>query len=193
MSTEIVLEILKDLKWLATNAIFTDYHSSYKNLRRYLRYGRPRRSKEEIAIDWQKKERQKFYSLFYQLQKQGFVEKKKDENKKTLWKLTLAGMSRLKILKNRKLLSPLKSFGEEKKDYQKIIAFDIPEIQKRKRDWLRDTLINFNFSMLQKSVWIGADQLPEEFFHSLKELNLLPYVHIFAVNKEKTGTLNLNH
>ena len=189
MLIEKILEILKDLKWITTDVVFTDYYSSYRNLRRYLHYGRPRRSKEEIKADWQRKERQKFYSLLYQLRKQGFVEKKKDSSKKTIWKLTLKGLRRLKILKNRKFLSPLKSI-EEKKDYQKIIVFDIPEIQKNKRKWLRSTLVNFNFSMLQKSVWIGETQLPEDFFHSLKELNLLPYIHIFAVNKEKKGTLN---
>ena len=192
MLTEIVLEILKNLKWLTTDVIFTDYYSSYKNLRRFLYYGRPRWSKEETKADWQRRERQKFYNLVYQLQKQGFIEKKKGENKKTRWKLTLKGLRHLKVLKNRKVLSPLKS-PEDKKDYLKVIVFDIPEIQKNKRDWLRNTLVNFDFSMLQKSVWVGDSQLPEDFFSSLKELNLMPYIHIFAVNKEKPGTLNFNH
>ncbi len=189
MSTEIVLEILRNLKWIATNVVFNDYHSAYGNLRRYSRFGRPQRSKEETKTDLEKIERQKFHNLLYQLQKQGFVEKKKSEDKKTIWKLTSKGLGHLKILKNKKLLSPLKSI-EEKKDYLKIIVFDIPENQKKKRDWLRNTLVNFNFSMLQRSVWTGDGQLPEEFFHSLKELNLLSYVHIFAVTKEKQGTLN---
>jgi len=182
MSTEIILEILRNLKWLTTNVVFNDYYSAYKNLRRYSRSGRPQRSKEE---------RQKFHNLLYQLQKQGFIEKKKSEDKKTLWKLTLKGLGYSKKLKNKKLLSPLKSSAIKKKDYQKIVVFGIPENQKKKRDWLRNTLINFDFSMLQKSVWIGDSQLPEDFFQSLKELNLLPYIHIFAVNKEKQGTLNI--
>ncbi len=190
MLTEIILEILRNLKWLTTNVVFEDYHSAYKNLRRYSRSGRPQRS-EEAKADLEKIERQKFHNLLYQLQKQGFIEKKKSEDKKTLWKLTSKGLERSKELKNKKLLSPLKSADEKKKDYQKIVVFDIPENQKKKRDWLRNTLINFDFSMLQKSVWIGETQLPEDFFHSLKELNLLPYIHIFAVNKEKQGTLNI--
>ena len=64
MLTEIILETLKDLKWITTDVIFTDYFTSYKNLRRFLYYGRPRRSKEEIKADWQRKEPQKFYNLF---------------------------------------------------------------------------------------------------------------------------------
>jgi len=188
MFTEIILDILKNLEWIATNVVFTDYCNSYRNLRRYSRYGRPERSKKEIEADAEKKERQRFHNLLFQLQKQGFVEKKKDNEKRTIWKLTSEGLKHLKILKNKKLLSPLKP-AEEKKDYLKVVTFDIPENQKKKRDWLRSTLVNFNFSMLQKSVWTGEAQLPKDFFHSLKELNLLPYIHIFAVNKEKTGTL----
>jgi len=191
MSTEIILEILRNLKWLTTNVVFNDYHSAYGNLRRYSRSGRPQRSKEETKADLEKEERQKFHNLLYQLQKQGFIEKKKSEDKKTLWKLTSKGLERSKELKNKKLLTPLKSVDRKKKDYQKIVVFDVPENQKKKREWLRNTLVNFNFSMLQKSVWIGDSQLPEDFFHSLKELNLLPYIHIFAVNKEKQGTLSI--
>ncbi|MEK7624521.1 MAG: hypothetical protein AAB404_02270 [Patescibacteria group bacterium] len=189
MLTEIVLEIFKNLEWLTTDVIFTDYQSSYGNLRRYLRFGRPQRLKKEGRAGLEKGERQKFHNLLYQLKKQEFIEKKKDNGKKTVWRLTSEGQQRLKFLKSKKLLSPLKSSGEEKKDCQKIIVFDIPENQKKKRDWLRDTLTNFNFSMIQRSVWMGDSQLPEEFFYSLKELNLMPCIHIFAVNKEKTGTL----
>lgn len=193
MFTEIILDILKNLEWITTNVVFADYYTAYKNLRRYAYHGRPSSSKEEIKADLEKRERQKFHNLLYQLQKQGFVEKKKDNDEKTIWKLTSEGLKHLKILKNKKLLSPLKPASEEKKDFLKVITFDIPENQKKKRDWLRNTLVNFNFSMLQRSVWTGDAQLPKDFFHSLKELNLLPYIHIFAVNKEKTGTLNLNH
>lgn len=191
MLTEIILEIIKDLKWIATDVVFNDYCSAYKNLRRYLYFGRPRPSKGEIKAKWEEKERQKFYNLLWRLRKQGLIEKRKNKNEKTLWKLTQKGLRYLKFLKNKKILSPLK-FNENKKDYQKVIVFDIPETQKKKRDWLRNTLVNLNFSMLQKSVWIGDSQLPEDFFYSLKELNLLPYIHIFAINKEKQGTLGPN-
>jgi len=185
MVEEIILEILRDLKWLATDVVFTDYYSAYKNLRRYIYRGRPSGSKQEIEAEQQKKERQKFYNLLSRLQKQGFIKKRKSDHKKTLWGLTSNGLKYLKILKrDKKFLFSLKPQTEGKKDYLKVIVFDIPEIQKKKRNWLRNTLANFNFSMLQKSVWMGDSQLPEDFFRSLKELNLLPYIHIFAVSKE---------
>jgi DNA-binding transcriptional regulator PaaX len=191
MVEEIVLEILRNLKWLATDVVFTDYYSSYKNLRRYIYRGRPSRSKQETEAEQQRKERQKFYNLLSRLQKQGFIKKRKSDHEKTLWGLTSNGLRYLKILKrDKKFLFSLKPQTEGKKDYLKVIVFDIPEIQKKKRNWLRNTLANFNFSMLQKSVWIGDSQLPEDFFRSLKELNLLPYIHIFAVSKE--GSLNFS-
>jgi len=193
MFGEIILEILRDLKWLTTDAVFTDYYTSYKNLRRYIYRGRPFRLKQEIEAEQQRKERQKFYNLLSRLKKQGFLKKKSNENRKGFWKLTSKGLRQLKNLKNKPRKKPFLSLKPEaivKKDYLKVIVFDIPEIQKKKRNWLRNTLANFDFSMLQKSVWIGETQLPEDFFFALKELNLLPYIHIFAVNKEKIGTLS---
>jgi len=194
MFGEIILEILRNFKWMATNVVFTDYCTSYKNLRRYVYYGGrpPHIRKEEEKADWQREERQRFYNLLYQLKKQGFIEKKSDEKRKGFWKLTSKGLQCLKNLKDKQ--SRL-FFKPEilKKDYLKVIVFDIPESKKLNRNWLRRVLTNFDFSMLQKSVWIGETQLPEDFFHSLKELDLLPYIHIFAVNKEKSGTLLNNY
>lgn len=191
MLEEIILEILRNFKWMATNVVFTDYCTSYKNLRRYLYYGGrpPWIKKEEAKADRQKKERQKFYSLLYHLKKQGFIEKKTDNGKKSFWKLTSKGLRYFKNLKHKQPLLSLK-LETAKKDYLKVIVFDIPEKRKKERNWLRQTLANFDFSMLQKSVWIGETQLPEDFFQSLKELDLLPCIHIFAVIKEKTGTLS---
>jgi DNA-binding transcriptional regulator PaaX len=194
MLKEIILEILRNFKWMATNVVFTDYCTSYKNLRRYIYYGGrpPRIRKEEEKADWQRKERQRFYNLLYYLKKQGFIEKKSNENKKGSWRLTLRGLQYLKNLKSpkhKKSLLSLKPKDIAKKDYLKVVVFDVPENKKEQRNWLRQTLINFNFSILQKSVLVGETQLPEDFFHSLKEMGLLPYIHIFAVNKEKTGSL----
>jgi len=188
MLTEIVLEVLKDLKWWTTDVIFTDYCTSYKNLRRYIYRGRPAPTKEEIKANQQKRERQQFYNLLYQLKKQGFIAKKTNEKRKGFWRLTSKGLWFFKKIKNRKSRLFLKP-ETIKKDYLKVIVFDIPEDKKMDRNWLRQALTNLNFSLLQKSVWIGETQLPEDFFHSLRELDLLPCIHIFAVNKEKTGTL----
>lgn len=69
----------------------------------------------------------------------------------------------------------------------KIIAFDIPEKFRRKRNWLRKTLAGFGFTMLQKSVWAGKAALLHEFIEDLDTLSLTPYIEILAVTK--TGSL----
>lgn len=68
-----------------------------------------------------------------------------------------------------------------------IVAFDIPEREKRKRNWLRQSLCRMGLSMVQKSVWIGRVKLPEDFIESLRHLKLADCVEIFEITK--TGTL----
>src|SRR3989339_2202263 len=45
-------------------------------------------------------ERQKFFSLLNQLKNQGFVEKTKNPNKKTIWSITKKGLEKLETDKN---------------------------------------------------------------------------------------------
>ena len=67
-----------------------------------------------------------------------------------------------------------------------IVSFDVPEKEKRKRGWLRSTLKNLGFRMLQKSVWIGKVKIPEAYLEDLKRLRLLSYIEIFAISKRGT-------
>jgi phenylacetic acid degradation operon negative regulatory protein len=71
-----------------------------------------------------------------------------------------------------------------------IIIFDIPEIQRKKRDYLRIELLSLDFSPLQKSVWIGGGPLPDAFLKYLRDMGLLSYVHIFSI--QKFGTISDN-
>jgi DNA-binding transcriptional regulator PaaX len=188
MLTETILEIISDFKWMTTNVFFTDYNTSYKNLRKAMAYGIDSvNEKTEKEID--RENRQKFYNLLGHLQKQGFIQKRKNENEKTFWKITKKGMDYLGVSKAKnKLLVPIKA-GAKEKDSLKVIVFDIPESHKKERNWLRKTLVNLEFKMLQKSVWTGEIKLPKNFFVRLKNLKLLNYVHIFEVNKK--GTIGL--
>jgi len=40
--------------------------------------------------------------------------------------------------------------------------------------------------MLQKSVWLGKNKLPEEFLKALAELDLIDFVHIFKIGRAGT-------
>ena len=69
----------------------------------------------------------------------------------------------------------------------RIVMYDIPELERKKRDWLRYELVACDYKQLQKSVWLGYCPLPEEFVKSLKDMNIKNKVHIISVHK--TGTL----
>ena len=60
-----------------------------------------------------------------------------------------------------------------------IIAFDIPEREKKKRNWLRAELTRLGFEMLQKSLWFGPSPLSQEFLTSLHDFHILPYIKFF--------------
>lgn len=69
----------------------------------------------------------------------------------------------------------------------RIFIFDIPELHKDDRDWIRAELISSGFIMLQKSVWIGKRPLSEHFLRALSDRGLFEYIHIFEI--KESGTL----
>ena len=89
------------------------------------------------------------------------------------------------------------AYREEKKNIpprdgvQRIVVFDVPERERRKRDVLRFELISSGFEQLQKSVWIADRPVTEEFIALLDNLRLRNHVHIFTVQKH--GTLQNKH
>src|SRR3989344_1717355 len=132
--------------------------------------------------DYNTKEVQRFYSLLNKLKSQGFI-KKKQAKKGSLWNITKRGLEKLGILNKKKKIE-----YESKPDNKiKIIVFDISEYERWKRGWLREALTALEFSMFQKSVWIGKNKIPEQFFEDLREMKLLPHVHVLEVSA--SGTL----
>lgn len=131
-----------------------------------------------------KKLRRRFSDFFYRLKKDNLIAEI-EGNKKHIFKLTEKGKKFLQKFRYR----PLTFYGDkiEKDDLLKIIIFDIPESEKRKREWLRTVLKNLGFYMLQKSVWAGKIKLPKEFINDLARLNLLSFIEIFVV--AKTGSI----
>lgn len=113
------------------------------------------------------------------LKKRGLV-----ENKNRIWKITKKGEDYLK----NKLAAKIPRFGHLKAKNVKnnmIIIFDIPEIRRKQRDWLRGELIMLGFIQLQKSAWFGPAPLPEEFIKYLNDTNLLQYLKFFKAVKEE--------
>ena len=136
---------------------------------------------------WKREEEKRFYALLAKLRKEGFVKKKKF-NAEILWQLTAAGLEKLKVLnENMQDVLPKRQYLKKKSKDLIVVIFDIPEKLKYKRVWLRQQLKNLEFKLLQKSVWVGYWQIPEDFIHDLREIRILPCVHILKVYK--TGLL----
>jgi len=68
-----------------------------------------------------------------------------------------------------------------------IVAFDVPERDRKKRNWLRAALCMLGLKPLQKSVWVGKVMLPQEFFEDLEALGLSDCVQVLGVTV--SGTL----
>lgn len=68
-----------------------------------------------------------------------------------------------------------------------LLMYDIPHGMKKERDWLRRQLINFDFIMVQKSVWAGPSPLPAEFSTYLKNIGLHKNFKTFKLAKSYTN------
>jgi len=53
-----------------------------------------------------------------------------------------------------------------------IVMYDIPDSQRKERDWFRRHLVKFGYIMIQKSVWVGPSPLPKDFLDYLKEIKI---------------------
>ncbi len=64
-----------------------------------------------------------------------------------------------------------------------IVMFDIPETKKAEREWLRWHLKKFNYSMIQKSVWVGPSPLPKEFLDYIERIKIRDGFKTFRLAK----------
>ncbi|MCX6702450.1 MAG: hypothetical protein NTW60_01105 [Candidatus Wolfebacteria bacterium] len=177
-----ILEFLEDSAHAVGDLLFIfslPYGSSMGRMKHLLN----RRHQEMDQQKINSQEKQRFRELLYHLRKDGLIEETKKENDRFL-KLTQRGKIQLEKLRlSRSDMLPRSKYEYKKEDILKIVIFDIPEREKRKRNWLRAVLSNLDFKILQKSVWVGKTKLPKEFVVDLRNLNLTDYVEIFAVNK----------
>ena len=153
--------------------------------RRAIGYSYPKRltPKEQKRL-----EEKTFYTLLSRLKSDGLVGKQK-KGGISVWRITTKGRGRLTNLKEtKKNVLPQKTYRATPDDQLRIVIFDIPECFRHIRNWLRITLEMLGFRLLQKSVWIGKQKIPEEFLYDLRKLNMLKYVHIFAVSKRGSIT-----
>ena len=121
--------------------------------------------------------RTSFSTSLSRLKSMGLVERR-GAKKTSIWHLTARGEKYLK-----------KEIDKPRPDaVWRLVIFDIPEQERRKRDVIRGELIGLGYSQLQKSVWTGETPLPQEFIELLDTLNLHGKVHIFSIRDR--GTLH---
>ena len=181
-----VLEFIKNSVTAADELFFiftvpygTSFHKAEYLLRKY--------REEKERREFSSRERQRFADLLYRLRKDGLVEDAK-RNGKILLNLTQKGKEILEKLRAKKDIAlPDVKYKNQTDNVLKIVIFDIPESERRKRVWLCSALRDLEFTMLQKSVWTGKIKFPEDFMNDLKKLGLLSCIEIFTISK--TGSL----
>ena len=196
--TKFLLEIMEKLGEFSIgilDVLLKTYPDHYKKSKRKMFYGSFydelfEKPKETSFEDYKKLEAQKFYNLLNHLQKQGLVKKNK-EGRCSTWGITEKGRKKLiEISEKISIKLPRRFYKKENDKNLKIIIFDIPEEESRKRLWLRQSLFALGFSKLQKSVWVGSIKLPKDFIEDLKVIDIFQYIEIFSVSKE--GTIGKN-
>ena len=182
-----VLEIIADTANGFVDIIDALLSSGYGASYSKLQYEISKRENAGIGREQKRLERINYLKIISRLKKDGLLKIKPKGNGKLI-SLTKLGKLKLDFLKKKKQEElPKFSSPVEKGDHVIIVAFDIPERERKKRDWLRTILEGMGLHMIQKSVWMGKIKLPEEFLNSLHDLNIIHCVEIFEISK--TGTL----
>ncbi len=97
-----------------------------------------------------------------------------------LWKITKRGRETADFLEKYRVYEQFK-LRNRRKQPNTIITFDVPELERKKRDYLRLELIALGYTRIQKSVWIGHSPLPKEFLDYVRDLRLARHLHVFTV------------
>ena len=115
-------------------------------------------------------------STISRLQKNGFIEMRDG-------KLSLTEKGKEYFENKKKLSLKFSSPFTLNSPKNLLLMFDIPESKKAGREWLRWHLREFQYFMIQKSVWVGPGPLPKKFGAYLKEIGLYTYIKTFRLAK----------
>ena len=136
--------------------VLLDYHGGYRLIRRQLMGIHEDRGLTARYRD------ASIHVTLSRLKRMGFV-----KNDNGIWTATKKGLEKLALRLPARTKRKIKEPAKEK---TLIIAFDIPERLRRKREWLRRELLNLGFIKLQQSVWLGPAPLPKDFIEALETL-----------------------
>ncbi len=131
--------------------------------------------------------RRKYSNLLSKLKREGLITERK-KGAGAFLTLTFLGTRKRDALRVRHAHAlPPPHYRKEQGIRLLIVAFDIPEKERRKRDWLRSVLHNLGLKRVQKSMWLGKIKIPKELLKDIQTLGLVEFVEIFEVGN--TGSL----
>lgn len=116
-------------------------------------------------LDSLKIDRESLRSNYYRLIKKGLI--KTDEA--GIPRLTNKGERKIKLYKPKKLGG----------DARILLTFDIPEVERRKRNRLRTILRELRFEQIQKSVWSTDYDVIKYLQVEVRENNLQKYINVY--------------
>lgn len=139
----------------------------------YKRYSSPKAAKHS------------FSTLLYHLKKDGLVSMR-GPRKKAVWSITKKGSRELRKSPPTQRRAVFDELPPED-GVARLVAFDVPENQRKKRQWLRTVLIACGFGSIQRSVFLGRRPLPEDVITEIHAMGMDRYIHIVSI--QKSGTL----
>lgn len=127
------------------------------------------------------KERKDFYRLIQKLKESGCLKTLKVKDKRAAM-ITSKGIEKLFRIE-------LKLMEKKKRKDKKwqMILFDIPEKQRRYRDYFRTSLQYLGYKKLQKSIWVCPYDTEKETKELIKRYNLKQFVELLLVEKIGLG------
>ncbi len=159
------------------------YGASYRKLEWEHAKIERRRAQGALARQVEQVARQRYAQFLYQLRRDGLLE----ENERAgvhLLRLTAKGKEKLAALrKRRSRMLPSVAYPRALGHEMTIVTFDVPERERRKRDWLRAVLKGLGFTMVHKSVWVGEVRIPRQLLEDLRDFRIAEFIEIFAVTK----------
>jgi len=169
-----------------TDTFLWDLYNSIEGMGRVYEEVRPPRSMYEVVYrdvirlrkEYARKKRKRTFSQFIgYLQQKGYIRVKALEGVKGVM-LTRKGME--KVLRIRRKVQGRK----KRKDGKWImITFDIPEKQRKARDFLRDALIDMGYQKFQESVWVCPYDVYKETEEAVRSYGIIPCVKLFLIEE----------
>ncbi len=148
--------------------------------------GKHRRYRERDILEKQLERRlkQRYFVMRRTLEQQGVIGS--SNGKMIITQKGIFKMRRLRGYAAERLRIPAYKLGDGSR--ATMIIFDIPEKDRRKREWLREVLRGMGCRRIQQSVWLAVGVLPKDFLVDLDRMRLSEFVEICEITK--TGTLD---